>query len=257
MAHTPPLTATASEDLERLDSVLADAPVAAHTRATLLRRAALGAAAAAPAAGLLASSADASARGDSLAKIQAVAATAEALAVTYLTTVLERNERVRAFPKPVVEILRAADTAEHDHLLFLRRAGSRPLTLRFWIPDAAFGRGLRNVAATIEAAETLFVNAYLIHVTAAARAHRPALARYGAEILGVEAEHRALARELQGKLPNNVGFEQFIYTDIDAVVGALQAAGFGFGARGSKPGRFYHFRPPGEQRIDIASERPR
>jgi Ferritin-like domain len=254
---------TSGEDVNQLEKVLDDAPLSGHTRATIVKRAAIGVAAAAPAAGLLAAgpaSAWAQGSGDSIKTVGTVAVTAEALAVTYLTTVLEKNENVHAFPRPVVEVLRAADTAEFDHFRFLRGAGFKPLTTTFWIPDDAFGRRLRNVAPTIEVAETLFVNAYLIGVTVFAGARNATLARYAAEICGVESEHRALARQLQGKLPDNLAFEQYSYTRLSQIVGALEGAGFGFGQRGSKPGRFYQLKQgisPGDEYLNIDNDTPR
>jgi hypothetical protein len=251
------------EDVQRLANVLEEAPLPGHTRGALLKRAAIGAAAAAPVAGGVlgsgAASAWASGGGDSIKTVGTVAVTAEALAVTYLTTVLEKNENLKVFPRPVVDVLRAADTAEFDHFRFLRGAGFKPLTTKFWLPDAAFGRRLGSVAATIEVAETLFVNAYLIGVTVFAGARNPTLARYAAEICGVESEHRALARDLQGKLPDNLGFEQYIYTRLSQIVGALEGAGFGFGERGSKPGRFYQLKTitPGDEYLNIDSDTPR
>lgn len=186
-----------------VERVLDDTRMGRQSRARLLKRAAVGVAGATALGGLGAGTAFASG-GDSIQTVGVTAATAEALAVTYLHNVLERNERVHAFPRPVVEILRAAGTEELDHFKFLTGAGFKPLTTRFWLPDDFFGRKLANVPATIEVAETLFVNAYLIGITVFANAHQATLARYAGEILGVEAEHRALARSLQGKLPNTL-----------------------------------------------------
>ena len=98
--------------------------------------------------------------------------------------------------------------------------------------------------ATIEYAETQFVNAYLIAITAFAKAGKDSLARYAGEILGTEAEHRALARFAQGKLPNNVGFERYKIHTIGGIVAALEKAGVGFGKKGKRPGAFYEFKAP-------------
>lgn len=238
-----------------VERVLDDTRMGRQSRARLLKRAAVGVAGATALGGLGAGSAFASG-GDSIQTVGVTAATAEALAVTYLHNVLERNERVHAFPRPVVEILRAAGAEELDHFKFLTGAGFKPLTTRFWLPDDFFGRRLANVPATIEVAETLFVNAYLIGITVFANAHQATLARYAGEILGVEAEHRALARSLQGKLPNNAAFESFIYHDLAGVVDALEKAGVGFGKQGSKPGNFYTFRGMGDELIHVDNPKP-
>jgi hypothetical protein len=82
-------------------------------------------------------------------------------------------------------------------------------------------------------------------------------ARYAGEILGVEAEHRALARHAQGKLPDNVGFEVYKIKTIGGIVGALEAAGIGFGKRGKGPGAFYTYKPPSPSVVErLSSNRP-
>jgi len=109
----------------------------------------------------------------------------------------------------------------------------------------------------IETAETLFVNAYLIGITVFAKKHQPTLARYAGEILGVEAEHRALARSLQNKLPNNVAFETYKYTKLSQIVGALEKAGIGFGQKSTLPGAFYTFKGAGNAVVPIENKKPR
>jgi hypothetical protein len=98
-------------------------------------------------------------------------------------------------------------------------------------------------------------NAYLIAITAFAKAGKASLARYGGEILGTEAEHRALARFAQGKLPNNVDFESYKIHSISGIVRALEKAGVGFGKKASKsPGAFYEFkRPPSHATLSLES----
>ena len=74
--------------------------------------------------------------------------------------------------------------------------------------------------------------------------------------MGVEAVHRALARQSLGKLGNDRVFMKFDqketapdapnkgqrgFEDILVAVKQLEAAGFGFGTPGAKPGRFFDF----------------
>ena len=81
--------------------------------------------------------------------------------------------------------------------------------------------------------------------------------RYAGEILGVEAEHRALARFALGKLPNNVGFEVYKIHTIGGIVQALENAGIGFGKQGKRPGAFYHFHaPPANTVVPLQSNSP-
>jgi hypothetical protein len=153
-------------------------------------------------------------------------------------------------------VLKAANAAELDHYKTLRSLGAKPLTTKFWAPDSFF-KNSRSVFETIEYAETQFVNAYLIAITAFAKAGKNDLARYAGEILGTEAEHRALARFAQGKLPNNLGFERYDIHTIGGIVKALEKAGIGFGQRGKGHGRFYSFRtPPAKALADIENRKP-
>jgi hypothetical protein len=232
------IAALSSDDAQLVDNVLSDTATPEHTRRTLLRRAAVGAAGA-TAAGALLSPASAFAAGDTPKTVGVTAVTAEALAVTYLTQVLKVAPSNT--PKAVAGIITAARSEEQLHFNVLHGAGFKPLTTKFWIPDAFFAGGLKGIAATIEAAETLFVNAYLVGITTFAKAGNPTLARYAGEILGVEAEHRALARDLQGKLPNNLAFEAYQLHTTAQHVKALEKLGVGFGAKGSAKGQFFTY----------------
>lgn len=238
MTHTDRLQA---DDVARLENVLADSKIPAVTRRGLLGKAMAGTAAVGGLAALgpipsaLASS-------NTIVSIVNDAVTAEALAVTYLTGLIENAGKI-GIPADLVGVLKAANAAELDHYRTLRGLGAQPLTTKFWAPNAFFASP-KAVFATIEYAETQFVNAYLIAVTAFAKAGKDSLARYAAEILGTEAEHRALARFAQGKLPNNVGFEAYEKHTIGGIVKALEKAGVGFGKKGKGPGAFYHFKTP-------------
>lgn len=239
-----------SEDIQRLENVLADTPMPALTRRGLIGKAAAGAATVG-ALGALGPVPSAFAhgrhhrRGWDRHEIKAIiddAVTAEALAVTYLSG-LVANASTIGIPANLVPVLQAANAAEYDHYQALTSLGAKPLTTKFWAPNAFFASSM-DVFATLEVAETLFVNAYLIAVTAFAKDGKQTLARYAGEILGVEAEHRTLARFAQGKLPNDVGFESFQIHTIGGIVAALEHAGVGFGTQGATPGAFYTFSPP-------------
>lgn len=232
-----------AEDVQRLDNVLADAKTPVITRRALVGRAAAGAAAVGVL-GALGPVPTALAHGheQSIPELIDTAVTAEALAVTFLTGVIQ-NATTIGIPSNLVPVLMAANAAEYDHYTALRSLGAKPLTDKFWAPNSFFASS-NAVFATIEYAETQFVNAYLIAVTTFAKAGKDRLARYAGEILGTEAEHRALARFAQGKLPNNVGFEAYTTHTIGGIVKALEAAGIGFGTQGQAPGAFYQFQPP-------------
>jgi hypothetical protein len=245
-----------SDELQRLENVLRDTSASAVTRGWLLRRAAAGSAVvglvglAAACGGSSGSGSSAATMpvsttdmaGDTITSVINTAITAEALAVTYLTAVIENAKGTPV--EPLVDVLKAANAAEYDHYNVLKSLGASPLTLKFWAPDDFFGPKLANVFPTIEVAEGLFVDAYLIGTTVFANSGKPDLARYAGEIGSVEAEHLALARFAQKKLPNNIAFTGYPITTMSGIVKALEGVGVGFGKKGSKPGKFVTFSPP-------------
>lgn len=243
-----------SEDVQRLDRVLTDTGMSTATRRGLLGKLAAGAVGVG-ALGMLGPVPAALASGNSINQIVTDAVTAEALAVTYLTGLVQNASKI-GIPANLVPVLKAANAAELDHYRTLRSLGAKPLTTKFWAPNAFFASS-QDVFATIEYAETQFINAYLIAITAFARAGKDSLARYAGEILGTEAEHRALARFAQGKLPNNVGFEAYNIRTIGGIVAALEKAGVGFGQKGKAPGAFYEFKtPPASALVRLEHNRP-
>lgn len=231
--HLAPL---AAEDTQRLENVLNDSNLSGTTRRQLLVRAAA-TTAALSAIGPAAASAATS--GDSPNTLTNQATTIEALAVTLLTALLKNPP---AGVSKFADILKANITAEYDHYEALSVIGGRSKTDRFWIPDAYFEPA--NVFPTLEIAETLFVNLYLIATTVFTNHGSPTNARYAAEIAGVEAQHRVLTRFAQNKLPNNVGFGGYQLRSMSGIINAIQQTGVGLGTRGTKPGRYYTFAPP-------------
>jgi hypothetical protein len=260
----PPLLSP--DDAQRAENVLDDVELAPDTRRALLKRLSAGAAsfgvlglaacgsdnkgasAATTAAGTTATTTTGSS--DKLTTLVNTAITAEALAVTYLSGLLQNH----LIPKQFVKVIEAANQTEYDHFKALQTLGAKPLTTKFWAPNSFFDR--KNVFATIETAEGLFVNAYLIAMTEFAKAGKSDEARYAGEILGTEAEHLALARFAQGKLPNDVAFMGYDIHSIDGIVKALGSVGIGLGQKGSKPGKFYEFpgQPPSSTTTKIKSE---
>ncbi len=225
------------DDVQIIENVLGDTPTDGLTRRALLGRAAATAAvmsAVAPPIALAQGTAD------ETTTIVNTAVTAEALAVTYLTGLIQNAEKTGV--SKFTSVLKAANAAEYDHYKALLSLGAKPLTTKFWAPDAFFKPG--EPFKVLELAETLFVNAYLIGTTAFAKAGKGSLARYAGEIGGVEAQHLALVRFAQNKLPDDRAFQSYAIKNITGVVAALEKAGVGFGKPGAKPGKFYTFAPP-------------
>ena len=165
-----------------------------------------------------------------------IAATAEVLA-TIVNTVGPEKIKLDRTTRRNVE---AAAREELIHYDVLRSVGAKPLTKKIWIPDAVFA-SRENFLNTLVVGDQIFINAYLIGVTAFAKAGKGFESRFAAETMGAEAVHRALARQSLGKLGNDRVFMEYKFTKIDRAAELLQKAGFGFGKRGKGPGAFYQF----------------
>jgi hypothetical protein len=198
---------------------------------------------------------------DSIDEWGVFASTTEALTVTILTELLRRAS-LNSVPNSVSVIFDGVYAAELDHWNFIQTL-FRPITTRFWIPDGFFGGAgdaldLTAVGQGVAAGEHLFVNTYLLGVTISAADGRSELARYSAELAGVESEHRVLGQSLAGvNPPNNLGFEVFEFSTVAEIEAAAKSAGFGFGQQGSAAGRFYEFpSPPMAPPIPISGNTP-
>jgi hypothetical protein len=250
MARNPKVDplALAYEAIEREHST-----ESAHTRRQLVGAAALGlgglAAASVPGVAV----ANAARRGgtNDPQTILNIAATAEVLA-TIVNTV--GAEKVNLDPTTRRNV-RAAAYEELVHYNVLEGLGGQPVATKIWVPDAVFASP-KNLLETLEVGDQIFINAYLIATTVFGDDGNGELARYTAEFMGVEAVHRALARQSLGKLGNDRAFMKYDdvekapgapnkgqagFTDITVAAQQLQEAGFGFGEEGEGPGRFYQF----------------
>ncbi len=190
--------------------------------------------------------------GESTTDIINIAATAEVLATIVNTIGFRRGLGKDAVTQ---RNIKAAAREELVHYNVLTSLGATPLTKRIWVPDAVFA-SRTNLLNTLQVGDQIFVNAYLIATLHFGNMGNGEFATYTAEFMGVEGVHRALARQSLGLLGNDRVFMKFdqVETAVGApnrgqrgfekvtdAVGQLQAAGFGFGAEGAKPGRFYHF----------------
>ncbi len=246
-----------AKDFALLEEVFDDAVPYTPSRRKLLGQAAvvLGAAGGTALLGVGASSAAAAAPAAGLKSVAApdsiwaVLASVEAFGVTFLTEAIKRSPGTPS--AQFAPILRAAVTAEYNHYLALQKIGAQPLSLKIWIPDMAFGAGGIGLFQSIEKEEDIEISAYLVGVTSYVQSGDAAGARLCAEALGVEAEHRVLARSAQGMLahmpqvpPNNRGFESYPYRTADTALAAHESLGIRYGTQGPTPGAFYEF--PGD-----------
>jgi Ferritin-like domain len=187
-------------------------------------------------------------------ELLAVAATAEVLATIVNTVGFERVGGLDAVTRKNIAAA-AREELIHFEVLTSPGVGAKELTRRIWVPDAVFASPTAFLT-TLEVGDTLFVNAYLLATTVFGNRRNGRLARIAAEFMGVEAVHRALARQSLGKLGNDRVFQRYSqgeeapalpttgqggYTTPGAHVAFLRSLGFGFGAPGNAVGAFYEF----------------
>jgi Ferritin-like domain len=189
---------------------------------------------------------------DSTQDILNVATSAEVLATIVNTVGFHRG----LGGDPVTQRnIKAAAREELLHFKALRSFGGKPASRRVWVPDAVFA-SRKNFLNTLQVGDQIFVNAYLVATKAFGEQGEGELALVAAEFMGVEAVHRALARQSLGLLGNDRVFMKFDqretapgapnrgqrgFDHISHAVDQLLAAGFNFGAQGAKPGRFFDF----------------
>jgi len=180
-----------------------------------------------------------------------VASTIEVLTTVVTTTALARL----SLPPAAVATVSAAAREELDHFqVLVGEFGGRPASQRVWVPDAVF-TSPTSLFQTLVVGEQICINLYLLATTVWAGAGQPRLARVGAELVGNEAVHRALARDALGLQPNDRSFMKYSapdqadgpgsgmlgFTTAYGAIKAFRAAGIGFGSPGASPGSFYDF----------------
>jgi hypothetical protein len=180
-----------------------------------------------------------------------VASTIEVLTTVVTTTALHKL----SLPSAAVETVGAASREELDHFNVLtRQFGGHPATRRIWIPDALFASPTALFTGLV-VGEQICINLYLVATTVWAAGGNSTLARAGAELVGNEAVHRALARQALNLQPNDRAFMKYNqrepaagpghgmpgFTSATEAIKQFETAGFGFGKKGKAPGAFYDF----------------
>lgn len=188
-----------------------------------------------------------------LQEILNTAASVEVLATCINTLAHERGTGEDDVTKRNVAAAGRHELLHHDELV--SEFGARPVATRVWIPDAIFA-SKTNLLRAVQNGDGIFINIYLIMTTIAAQRGNGLLARAASEIMGVEAVHRALARQSLGLLGNDRAFIRFRqpetaegapdlgrpgFTDVSEAFVRLEAAGIGFDKQTSAPGQFYDF----------------
>jgi hypothetical protein len=194
---------------------------------------------------------------------------AEALAVTTYTNIIDKAPFFKRLPDDDQGYLIAARQEEMSHYALEKSVTGKPSPFTsFYYPPKMFSdaQTTLDILVTLEDA---FIAAYLVGVR---NFSTPALRVLSARIMGIESDHRTLARVLgadvsrsdggpikkitgaQGKAesadpPNNNGYERTLrWTKISQAVAALtpfadKAAGAKAGFDVSKPYRFKPFTP--------------
>jgi hypothetical protein len=175
--------------------------------------------------------------------IVSAAEIAEALAVTTYTNIIDRSPFFKRLPSDDQGYLKAARQEEMSHYALEKSVTGKPSPFTtFYYPPKMFSdaRTTLDILVTLEDA---FIAAYLVGVR---NFSTPALRVTAARIMGIESDHRTLARVLggdvspkdggpirkitgvQGKAesanpPNNNGYERTLgWTSISSAVTALK-----------------------------------
>ncbi len=157
---------------------------------------------------------------DDVQTILNLASTAELFATTHYLAAINGAADL-GLDEVQVKYLKNGFLAEQDHLELLMSLGAVPVVTEFYVPETLFSD--KELFSTItEVAETTFVGAYLAATRIFATAGETAFAVTTAQIAAVEAEHRALARQIGGRIANNLPYAQYIYHNVSDAVPTLQ-----------------------------------
>ncbi len=156
---------------------------------------------------------------ESLAQILDIAATAEALGITFYYFGITKG----FFPADDQRqwYLQAALDQERNHLGFLVTNGGAPATTTFHFPADTFDN-LATFLTVLDQLENAFIGAYLAAMQRFAALGQPLLAEIAGQILGVESEHRVLGQIIaEASPPNDLCLERASYTCLSQVGAAL------------------------------------
>lgn len=165
---------------------------------------------------------------DSIVSILSIAATAEELAVTFYTNGIANAHKL-GISGANLDYLIAAVIEEQIHRDFLVAAGGKPLTDKFSFPKGyETFEDLGPFIYTLQQLEEAFIAAYLAAVSEFSQYNQPRLAQIAAQIMGVEAEHRALGRSISPNFPfaNNFAFEPALVESVGDAAQYLAANGY-------------------------------
>lgn len=155
---------------------------------------------------------------DDVQTVLNLAATAELFATTHYLAAINGD---LSLAEAQVNYLKAGFIAEQDHYDLLVSLGAEPVVTEFYVPEGLFS-DVAMFSAITEVAETTFVSAYLAATRIFADLGETAFAVTTAQIAGVEAEHRALVRQIGSNIPNDRSYQEFQFANVSGAVPVLQ-----------------------------------
>jgi len=156
---------------------------------------------------------------ESTKEIISIAAVAEALAVTFYYNGITRKVGTLITDEQL-DYLRAALAQEKHHLELLRGAGAAQPPHTFYFDPATFMQ-VKHFTDVLNTLEIAFIGAYAAAIHRFCQLDRADLAELASRILGIEAEHRVLGRDIAGASPpNNLCLEK---TPFECVSDAAKA----------------------------------
>lgn len=158
--------------------------------------------------------------GDDPQTILNLAATAETFACTHYYNAIMSAEALKLTPTEIRDLKTFLD-AELKHKLFLESNGAVSLATEFFVPENLFtDRAL--FVATSNTAENWFIAAYLAATRRFAELGEPLLAATTAQVMGVEAEHQALLRQMGGLVPSPAALKAPLFYNTSEVAPLFQ-----------------------------------
>lgn len=165
---------------------------------------------------------EASGENDDTQTVLNLAATAELFASTHYLAAINAVENGDLDLSEIeLNYLKTAFISERDHYDLLVSLGAEPVVTEFYVPDGLFS-DVAMFAEITEVAETTFVSAYLAATRIFVEAGATEFAVTTAQIAGVEAEHRALVRQIGMSLPNDRSYQAFQFDNVSGAVPVLQ-----------------------------------
>jgi hypothetical protein len=175
-----------------------------------------------------AANASSSCHPDAPATILAIAATAEQLAITFYTHGIKNAHKLDISGQNL-DYLTGAVVEEQYHLNLLVKAGGKPVTNKFSFPygDETFEHQDKFIN-TLDQLETAFESAYIAAIRDFALLGLPDYAVLAAQIVTIEAEHRALGRSISTSIPlaNNWAFTPVYVKSVADAAKVLGAEGY-------------------------------